>query len=122
MFEKLLESTELLCCFFTSIVSSSLSIADTRLAIVRYRHNGTYQPLHQALQVNEFAILTVIKAIQTPKQRLANAKFEKKNVNKWGKPTPKDEKVELPLSKTWIVLLVFLVCGGALLEIVRLLF
>lgn len=32
------------------------------------------------------------------------------------------EKVEYPISKGWIALLVFLVCGGAVLELIRIFF
>jgi len=65
--------------------------------------------------------LTNVQAIQTPKQRAANAKFEKKVTSSWGKAKPTKAKSEFPLSSTWIILLVFLVCGGAILELLRLL-
>ncbi|CAN3363116.1 protein Ysy6p [Diutina catenulata] len=61
-------------------------------------------------------------ALQTPKQRAANARFEKKNVNQWGKKKVVKQKTEFPISRGWIAALVFLVCGGAVLEIIRLLF
>ncbi|RLV94131.1 hypothetical protein JA1_001949 [Spathaspora sp. JA1] len=61
-------------------------------------------------------------AIQTPKQRAANAKFEKKNVNQWGKPKPDSPKEGFAVSKTWLFVLLFLVCGGAILELIRLIF
>ncbi|EGV65535.1 hypothetical protein CANTEDRAFT_113121 [Yamadazyma tenuis ATCC 10573] len=62
-------------------------------------------------------------AVQTPKQRLANKKFSKKNTLKQTGQFKEDaDKVEYPLPKAWIALLVFLVCGGALLEVLRLVF
>ncbi|QBM85664.1 Ribosome associated membrane protein RAMP4 [Metschnikowia aff. pulcherrima] len=61
-------------------------------------------------------------AYQTPKQKAANAKFAKLNVNKQGKPRKKSEKIDFPISRTWVLLLVFLVCGGAVLELIRMLF
>lgn len=56
---------------------------------------------------------------QTLKQRQANAKFAKKNINKQGKPRDVKKKTEFPVSKTWIFVLTFLICGGAVLELVR---
>ncbi|CAD1809567.1 unnamed protein product [Candida parapsilosis] len=61
-------------------------------------------------------------ALQTPKQRAANAKFEKKVTKHWGKPKSDKEKVEYPVSKTWLFVLLFLVAGGAVLELIRMLF
>lgn len=60
--------------------------------------------------------------MQTPKQRQANTKFAKKNLNKQGKPREKEEEVEFPVSKTWLFVLLFLVCGGAVLELLRIIF
>lgn len=59
------------------------------------------------------------KPQQTLKQRQANAKFAKKNINKQGKPRDVKKKTEFPVSKTWIFVLTFLICGGAVLELVR---
>ncbi|OVF09852.1 hypothetical protein A9F13_04g03685 [Clavispora lusitaniae] len=61
-------------------------------------------------------------AVQTPKQRAANAKFAKLNTKKQGKPRAKTEPVKFPISKGWMLVLAFLVCGGAVLEILRLFF
>ncbi|ODV80482.1 uncharacterized protein CANTADRAFT_151128 [Suhomyces tanzawaensis NRRL Y-17324] len=61
-------------------------------------------------------------ALQTPKQRAANAKFAKKNTNKQGKPRDVAVKTEFPLPKSWIFVLLFLVCGGAVLELIRFFF
>ncbi|PVH22521.1 hypothetical protein CXQ85_005091 [Candidozyma haemuli] len=74
-------------------------------------------------QVLDFVnkILTY-QPLQTPKQRQANAKFAKKNVNKQGKPRDTQKKTEFPVSKTWIFVLAFLICGGAVLELVRMFF
>lgn len=66
-------------------------------------------------------------AIQTPKQRQANQKFNKnieKN-RKFGQPklNKKDlENNKLKLSRTWLIVLGFLLVGGGLLEIVSLFF
>ena len=34
-------------------------------------------------------------ALQTPKQRAANARFEKKNTNQWGKPKKEIPKLNI---------------------------
>ncbi|KAG5421405.1 hypothetical protein I9W82_000495 [Candida metapsilosis] len=57
-------------------------------------------------------------ALQTPKQRAANAKFEKKVTKQWGKPKSDKDKVEYPVSKMWLFVLLFLVAGGAILELI----
>ncbi|OCK75911.1 hypothetical protein K432DRAFT_270171, partial [Lepidopterella palustris CBS 459.81] len=60
---------------------------------------------------------------QTPHQRAANAKFAKAEAAKRGKPQsavkPK-EKGKPPISKGWIALLAFVVCGGLVFELLRL--
>ncbi|OBA23565.1 hypothetical protein METBIDRAFT_36013, partial [Metschnikowia bicuspidata var. bicuspidata NRRL YB-4993] len=61
-------------------------------------------------------------AYQTPKQKAANAKFAKLNVDKQGKPRKKVETIRSPVSKRWMGLLLFLICGGAVLELLRILF
>ncbi|CAN3372670.1 protein Ysy6p [Diutina rugosa] len=61
-------------------------------------------------------------ALQTRKQREANAQFEKKVTKSWGKKRAAANKTEFPLSKPWIIVLVFLVCGGAILELIRMFF
>lgn len=62
-------------------------------------------------------------AIQTPRQRLANEKWAKKNEKKLGKPKvkAKDQVSKSPISKPWIIALIFLLIGGAILELVSLL-
>lgn len=60
---------------------------------------------------------------QALKQRQATKKFDKKNqLRRTGKYTEEDNKVEYPVSKWWIAALVFLVCGGAILELIRMFF
>lgn len=63
-------------------------------------------------------------AVQTPKQRLANQKWAKNNEKKLGKPRhrSRDQKPQSPLSKPWIIALVFLLVGGGLLELFSRLF
>ncbi|CUS24440.1 LAQU0S16e01750g1_1 [Lachancea quebecensis] len=56
-------------------------------------------------------------AVQTPKQRIANERFAKRNEKKLGKAKPKETKVESPLSKTWVIVLLFLLVGGGILEL-----
>ncbi|TKA72305.1 hypothetical protein B0A55_07157 [Friedmanniomyces simplex] len=64
---------------------------------------------------------------QTPQQRRANAQFAKAEETKRGKPAAaikkKSEKVEkAPISKGWLYLLLFVVCGGIVFELVRIVF
>ncbi len=65
-------------------------------------------------------------AVQTPKQRKANEKFNKKieKNRKYGKKkvSKKDPNDKLPVSKYWIIALLFLLVGGGVLELVNLLF
>ncbi|CAG8288504.1 unnamed protein product [Penicillium olsonii] len=59
---------------------------------------------------------------QTPQQRRANDRFAKTEAAKRGKAptTVKPKKnTKSPLSATWVVLLAFVVCGGLLLELLR---
>lgn len=61
-------------------------------------------------------------AVQTPRQRLANDKF-RKNIEKhrkFGKKKVKGDeaKYNFPISKTWLMLLGFLLVGGGILELV----
>ncbi|KAJ5472438.1 hypothetical protein N7530_006439 [Penicillium desertorum] len=58
---------------------------------------------------------------QTPQQRRANERFAKTEAAKRGKaPTIKPKKnTKSPLSASWVVLLAFVVCGGLLLELLR---
>lgn len=66
--------------------------------------------------------LTNFLALQTPKQRAANAKWSKKIHNQHGKPKSTKSEFKFPVSKFWVVMLVFLVCGGAVLELLRMFF
>jgi len=61
---------------------------------------------------------------QTPQQRKANAKFAKAQDSARGKPESaikKKDKAKPPISKGWVLLLVFVVCGGVVFEVLRLL-
>ncbi|SCU91625.1 LAMI_0E06634g1_1 [Lachancea mirantina] len=60
-------------------------------------------------------------AIQTPKQRIANERFYKRNQRNLGKSRNTQQSSRLPLSKTWIVVLLFLLIGGGVLQLVSLL-
>ena len=60
-------------------------------------------------------------ALQTPKQRAANARFEKRILIN-GETKKENTKTEYPVSKSWLFVLLFLVCGGAILELIRLIF
>ncbi|KAL3235359.1 hypothetical protein RNJ44_00118 [Nakaseomyces bracarensis] len=62
-------------------------------------------------------------AVQTPKQRLANEKFNKniEKQRKYGKKKP-EAKQPLPISKTWLYIILFLLIGGGVLEVISLLF
>ncbi|RLV87118.1 hypothetical protein JA9_001355 [Meyerozyma sp. JA9] len=62
------------------------------------------------------------QALQTPKQKQANQKFAKRNTRIQGKPRAVAKKTEYPVSRSWLFVLVFLVCGGAVLELVRMFF
>jgi hypothetical protein len=62
---------------------------------------------------------------QTPQQRAANARFAKQQESKMGKPAVtivKQQKQKSPISMGWVVALGIVLCGGALLEIIRLFF
>ncbi|CAL9737242.1 protein Ysy6p [Monosporozyma servazzii] len=65
-------------------------------------------------------------AVQTPKQRIANEKFNKKveKTRKYGKkkPTKKNSDDKVAISKYWIFALTFLLIGGGVLELLRLFF
>ncbi|UPX17972.1 uncharacterized protein EKO05_0008295 [Ascochyta rabiei] len=64
---------------------------------------------------------------QTPQQRQANMRFAKAQEKKMGRP----ETVQVvkprgpqksPISKVWIILLAFVLCGGLLFELLRMFF
>ncbi|KAF2198251.1 hypothetical protein GQ43DRAFT_474703 [Delitschia confertaspora ATCC 74209] len=62
---------------------------------------------------------------QTPQQRAANARFEETQKKKMGKPVTavkRKEEFRSPISKGWIIILGFVVCGGLIVELLRLLF
>jgi len=63
---------------------------------------------------------------QTPAQRKANAKYAKLEEEKRGKPLAqqkrKDGDKKSPISIGWFVLLAVVVCGGVLVEVIRLWF
>lgn len=61
-------------------------------------------------------------AIQTPRQRIANEKFQKRNEKKLGKKKQTEVKAESPVSKTWVFVLLFLLIGGGVLELFSLFF
>ncbi|ORY16243.1 hypothetical protein BCR34DRAFT_531809 [Clohesyomyces aquaticus] len=79
--------------------------------------------IHSSPSRNHFGHLsTPFKMAQTPQQRAANAKFARREEAKMGKPVSavqhkKDQKA--PISKGWIILLAFALCGGVIFELVR---
>ncbi|KAF1360171.1 hypothetical protein EJ07DRAFT_116425, partial [Lizonia empirigonia] len=64
---------------------------------------------------------------QTPQQRQANMRFAKAQEKKMGKPEqaqvikPRGPQ-KSPISKIWIILLAFVLCGGLLFELLKLFF
>ncbi|KAF2259825.1 hypothetical protein CC78DRAFT_536800 [Lojkania enalia] len=62
---------------------------------------------------------------QTPQQRMANAKFARREEAKMGKPASQTKRKEVqksPISKTALVILAFVLCGGLIFELIRLFF
>ncbi|KAH9860646.1 hypothetical protein J1614_011977 [Plenodomus biglobosus] len=64
---------------------------------------------------------------QTPQQRQANMRFAKAQEKKMGMPEQpvvprKVGPQKSPISKVWIILLAFVLCGGLLFEVLRLFF
>ncbi|CAA9962190.1 hypothetical protein P3342_001772 [Pyrenophora teres f. teres] len=65
---------------------------------------------------------------QTPQQRQANMRFAKAQEKKMGKPdstavpVKKREPQKSPISKGWIIVLSFILCGGLLFELLKLFF
>ncbi|KAF2757038.1 hypothetical protein EJ05DRAFT_511785 [Pseudovirgaria hyperparasitica] len=56
---------------------------------------------------------------------MANAKYAKREEAKHGKPQAALQKKEVhksPISKGWIILLAFVVCGGLIVELLRFFF
>ncbi|KAF2185127.1 hypothetical protein K469DRAFT_708420 [Zopfia rhizophila CBS 207.26] len=63
--------------------------------------------------------------VQTPQQRAANAKFARSEERKMGKPqlqVKRKEDFKSPVSKGWIAVLAFVLCGGLIFELLRLFF
>ncbi|KAH7072867.1 hypothetical protein BKA63DRAFT_52770 [Paraphoma chrysanthemicola] len=62
---------------------------------------------------------------QTPQQRQANMRFAKAQEKKMGKPEQiikKREPQKSPISKIWIILLGFVLCGGLIFELLKMFF
>ncbi|KAK3048119.1 hypothetical protein LTR09_010458 [Extremus antarcticus] len=63
---------------------------------------------------------------QTPQQRKANLAYARAQEQKMGKPPSAVKKVEkpqkAPISKIWIYMLLFVVCGGLIFELLRIVF
>ncbi|GAB1737698.1 hypothetical protein D0862_07770 [Hortaea werneckii] len=63
---------------------------------------------------------------QTPQQRRANNTFAKAEERKRGKPQGevlrKEKPTKAPISKTWVYVLLFVVCGGLIVELLRIIF
>ncbi|KAK2750229.1 hypothetical protein FQN55_002374 [Onygenales sp. PD_40] len=59
---------------------------------------------------------------QTPQQRRANERYAKHEASKRGKPetvVKQKQKFKSPLSVGWVVVLAFVVCGGMIFELLR---
>ncbi|CAK4029673.1 related to secretory pathway YSY6 [Lecanosticta acicola] len=60
---------------------------------------------------------------QTPQQRRANAAFARSEEKKMGRPQTivqkKEKKEKAPISPFWVYMLIFVVCGGIIFEVVR---
>ncbi|KAL1987524.1 hypothetical protein VTN96DRAFT_3451 [Rasamsonia emersonii] len=60
--------------------------------------------------------------VQTPKQKRANEKYARHEAAKHGKPKSalkQKEKLKSPISTGWVVLLAFVICGGLVFELLR---
>ena len=72
--------------------------------------------------------------VQTPQQRRANEAYAKSEAAKRGKPQTEVERImekkkaskagaqKSPVSKVWLYMLLFVVCGGLIFEGLRLIF
>ncbi|CAN6674451.1 protein Ysy6p [Trichomonascus vanleenenianus] len=59
---------------------------------------------------------------QTPQQRRGNLKYAKREEKKMGKPASeytKKKAEQMPISRTWLAVLAFLVLGGGVIELLR---
>ncbi|KAK0516799.1 hypothetical protein JMJ35_001402 [Cladonia borealis] len=62
---------------------------------------------------------------QTPQQRKANERYARQEAAKRGKPesaVKHKQKWDPPISKLWIGVLIFVLCGGIIFELLRLFF
>ncbi|KAL2046047.1 hypothetical protein N7G274_001494 [Stereocaulon virgatum] len=62
---------------------------------------------------------------QTPQQRKANERYARQEAAKRGKPEAAikhKQKWEPPISRIWVGILVFVLCGGIIFELLRLFF
>ncbi|BDD56505.1 hypothetical protein MAP00_001953 [Monascus purpureus] len=60
--------------------------------------------------------------VQTPQQRKANEKYARREVAKRGKgqiPPKQKQKPKAPVSMGWIAILAFVICGGLIFELMR---
>ncbi|OXV07423.1 hypothetical protein Egran_04812 [Elaphomyces granulatus] len=76
------------------------------------------------VQFTDLARSLLLWQTQTPKQRMANEKFAKHEASKRGKHeniVKSKREVKSPISTGWIVLLAFVICGGLVFELLRLL-
>ncbi|KAM0802585.1 hypothetical protein BDR22DRAFT_794265, partial [Usnea florida] len=61
---------------------------------------------------------------QTPQQRKANERYARQEAAKRGKPESaikQKQKFNPPISPVWIGILIFVLCGGIIFEVLRLL-
>ncbi|KAL1998563.1 hypothetical protein VTN02DRAFT_5961 [Thermoascus thermophilus] len=59
---------------------------------------------------------------QTPQQRMANEKYARHEAAKRGKPessVKQKQKPKSPVSTGWVVVLAFVICGGLVFELLR---
>lgn len=75
-------------------------------------------------------VLTRPSQAQTPAQRRANEAYAKSEASKRGKSAEHSSRVakkdkqqqKPPISTTWVYLLLFVVCGGVVVELLRIIF
>ncbi|KAL1967316.1 hypothetical protein VTN77DRAFT_3362 [Rasamsonia byssochlamydoides] len=59
---------------------------------------------------------------QTPKQKRANEKYARHEAAKHGKPksaVKQHQKLKSPIAAGWVVVLAFVICGGLVFELLR---